>query len=214
MTKHHEHSIGYCLYCVPLKFSVIFYSALIIALSAAAVLSLCTEDYRLLVGGFCYTSRGIVTLVGFMGLFFGLASLVSVFDNTSNWVRTFTRFALLRCVSIVFIFSLDHFVLQDCEQYSHTGTRFSSATGSYNAALATVALQDRCAETKSMYLLYTTINLIFSLFGAYTTSRWCHAIDQSPSYQISLNETTRLHRGFSDMGHPVQERATDNAATA
>jgi len=199
MSKHQETPLGHCLGCVPVRTGVLAFSCLLLFLSFCAVAGLVTEDTRMLVGGYTYWSNIWVDILGCLGVVFSLMCLVGVTDNHSRWVRLFAHFASFRIVAYLFIVWSDFRVLETCEKFG-----LSSMTDHYNPAMEMVVLQGRCPSTRTYYTMISILDIAISLYGVWNTYYWCHIVDTSPMYHISLDDSKplRIYTGYSTVGHP------------
>lgn len=174
-----------------------------LTLSLMAVASMVTEDYRLFVGGFTHGTGIVVTTMGALGVVFSFCALIGVYDNSSGWVRAFSRFAFLRALVVGIVLTLDLTALKQCDEYAAGGSKFSSLSAHYNTALETVALSGACASAQSLYLTLAIVNIILSLIGAYNTTRWCQIMDNWPAYMITLDDKLSAYQGYSSLGRPA-----------
>jgi len=205
MSKPHEYYMGQACGCMPLRPAVGTLAGLALGLSLCAVASIITEDVRVLVGGYSLSARSSASALGAIGVIFSIGALIGVGDNTSRWVRPFAVFLLLRIIVVLVIFATDWEVLSGCERFTLNGKEFSSMIGRYNPAIETVALSNTCHQARSKYLIRTALEVIFGLYGAIISFRWCHLVDAVPTYQISLDENRplRMYTGYRNFGYPI-----------
>lgn len=206
--RHPEVLHGTCLGCIPLKVGVVLYGIYVLLLSVLATASVATEDWRVFVGGYTFGTRGLVTLLGVVGLVFSSGALIGVYDNNTDWVRSFARFAFLRVFVVAAIVYFDMATLKTCDAYTIDGSKFGSVNGNYNIALETVALSGKCKDTQKWYLILGIFDVCLSLVGAYNTSRWSYIVDNHPTYQIAIDESYKVYQGYGNLGrHAAREQA-------
>mmetsp|Transcript_81795 Transcript_81795/g.243982 ORF Transcript_81795/g.243982 Transcript_81795/m.243982 type:complete len:226 (-) Transcript_81795:130-807(-) len=204
MSKSHEHHLGYSCGCVPVWCTVLIYAVFMLLLSLAAALSLVTEDFRTMVGGYSLVLRTLVSVLGGIGTFFSVGAIIGINDNCSGWVRPFLYYVLVRVVVVLVFFVIDWRELQGCEHYTISGGKFTSVDGGrYNPAIETVALADMCSQARTAHAIYTALDVLIALYGAYTVHHWCHMVDVAPTYRIALDETRplRIYTGFANVGY-------------
>lgn len=197
--KHHEKPMGQCCGCIPLRACVIAYTSLILFFSICAVLTFITEDPRILVGGYSYWANIAVEVFGVFGVVLSLLALVGLQEQSSRWVRLFANYALVRIIARLCIFLSDVFTLRDCE---HMG--LSSMHGHYNAAMNMVVLGGRCSSARFFNYFISSLDILISLYGVWTTYWWCYIVEEGPVYHITLDDTKAhsIHTGYSNVGHP------------
>mmetsp|Transcript_114001 Transcript_114001/g.355008 ORF Transcript_114001/g.355008 Transcript_114001/m.355008 type:complete len:226 (+) Transcript_114001:148-825(+) len=204
MSKSHEHHLGHTCGCLPVRYTVTLYAVLILILSLAAALSLATEDTRVLVGGYSLGLRYLVSVLGCIGAFMSVGAIIGIHDNSASWVRPFVYWALFRAVVVLVFFAIDWQLLKICDRFTLAGGKFTSIDGGrYNPAIETVALADSCSQARSTHAVWTVADVLITLYGAYTTLWWCHAVDVAPTYPITLDETRplRIFTGYADVGY-------------
>merc|ERR1740139_168441 len=100
-------------------------------------------------------------------------------------------------------------MLKVCEDYGPSGKAFTSTSGHYNLAIATVALAMKCDDVRQSYSIVAILDILISLAGAYHTSRWCHVTDHAPAKQIAFKQGPRISRGYTDIGYPAAHPSYD-----
>mmetsp|Transcript_1939 Transcript_1939/g.5243 ORF Transcript_1939/g.5243 Transcript_1939/m.5243 type:complete len:231 (-) Transcript_1939:130-822(-) len=217
MSKPHEYHLGHTCGCVPLRYIVTLFMVFMLIFSLCMAVSLVTEDTRVLVGGYSILSRYAVAVLGGIGACFSVGALVAIQDNNTFMVWPFVAFLLLRIAAVLVIFGIDWQELKGCERFSLSGGAFSSVDSvRFNPAIETVALSGHCGQARVHHAVLTAADALVCAYGALITHRWCHAVDNSPSYQISLDETRplRVYTGFANLGYPAAPPAGQQTSGA
>merc|ERR1719316_1734185 len=106
---------------------------------------------------------------------------------------------MIRVVLRIYVLYADFEQLTKCEQFA-----LSSVTSRYNAAMEVAVLTGSCPNTRVFYPFFSMVDIVFSLYGIWTTRYLMWVLDHGPMYHISIDDTKplRIYTGYSTVGHP------------
>mmetsp|Transcript_92249 Transcript_92249/g.192919 ORF Transcript_92249/g.192919 Transcript_92249/m.192919 type:complete len:216 (-) Transcript_92249:13-660(-) len=205
MTKHHEAAFGSAFGCLSLRSGLQLFAAAVTLHGLCGVLSSVSEDVREYVGGYSPVSSVAVIAMGLVGTAMGMVGMIGLNDNHHSWVKLFTHFvAFVRVPVVILILVLDWRAFKSC------GRHLSHHSRHLTPALHFVAVHGECHSAFEWYTIYTIVDLLISLYGVSLGFQWCNATEQSPLYNISLDEEAPL-KVYTGYRHPRSYGTTAGA---
>lgn len=159
-------------------------------LSIAADLTCVTEDTRIFVGGYNLEAHIAVLMIGIVGTMASIGGLIGLHEGRISAINTFSIFMFCRAAAVAIIMWLDEQILVQCERYSFTGDLVTSSSGTYNQAIATVALDGLCKPTRAYHFVLAIVDILVTLWGAASSYRWAYVSECTLAYHIAFTEST------------------------
>lgn len=196
----HNHDLGECLFCIPLRFGVCLIACANFAYGFLCTGSLMLGDNRLLPGGYVPNAVRVEAVMGAAGLVFGLLGMIGTQDSKVGWVKAFISYLYVKLLVLALVFVWDMITLTDCE-----GTVSKS-----NRSLYMISSQGLCEVARLSYSIGFAVDFCANLYFTWVCTAFAIKVGLNLSYSIQFkgdfreNHTQVKHFDDLVIGDPSQ----------